>query len=337
MKKILLDSSKPFFKANLHCHSTMSDGSMTPERLKAVYKANGYSILAITDHEHLLDFSYLNDGTFLTITSAEMAIKEIAHMSTLDKHDMKVCHLNFYARRPDMIDTPCYSSVYDHYINDENRDLIVHSEGEYEREYSAEGISEMIRIANEKGFLVSYNHPRWSLENATDYLGYRGLWAVEIFNTDCNDRSGLYEYDINTYDDFLRDGQRVVCLANDDNHNEYDVCGGWSMINADSLDYDAVISAMEQKRLYASTGPVIHELYVEGDSAYLTFEKGAFATISTKGRRVQKKPANAPGGVSQVSFNILRDKDIYIRFDVVDRYGRRANTCAYFIDEIYAD
>lgn len=335
MKKILLDPAKPFFRANLHCHSTLSDGIMSPERLKAVYKANGYSILAITDHEHIIDFSYLNDPSFLTITSAEMAIKEIAHMSTTVKHDMKVCHLNFYARRPDMIDTPCYSSVYDHYINDENRHLIVHSEGEYEREYSAAGITEMIRIANEKGFLVSYNHPRWSLENATDYLGYKGIWAVEIYNTDSHALGGLYDYDINTYDDFLRDGQRIACTANDDNHVEQDVCGGWTMINADRLEYDAVIEAMEQHRLYASTGPVIRELYVEGNTAYLSFEKGVFATMSTRGRRAEKKMATVPDGVSQVSFRILPDKDGYIRFDVVDQYGRRANTCAYFIDELY--
>ena len=31
---------------------------------------------------------------------------------------------------------------------------------------------------------------------------------------------------------------------------------------------------------------------------------------------------------------ILRDKDIYIRFDVVDEHGCRANTCAYYIDEL---
>ena len=47
MKKILLDSSKPFFKANLHCHSTLSDGIMSPEQLKSVYKANGYDIALV--------------------------------------------------------------------------------------------------------------------------------------------------------------------------------------------------------------------------------------------------------------------------------------------------
>lgn len=333
MKKILLDSSKPFFKANLHCHSTLSDGIMSPEQLKSVYKANGYAVLAITDHEHIIDFSYLNDPDFLTITSTELAVKEIAHMSTNDKHDMKVCHLNLYARRPGMIDTPCYSSVYDHYVNDLNRHLIVHTEGEYEREYSHEGISEIIRIANEKGFLVSYNHPGWSLENARDYLGYKGIWAVEIYNWD-SAVTGRHEYYINAYDDFLRDGQRIACTANDDNHSERDICGGWNMINADALDYGAVIEAMEQHRLYASTGPVIHELYVEGDTAYLAFSKGAYATMSTKGRRVEQRMATVPDGISYVSFRILRDKDVYIRFNVVDAQGRWANTCAYFIDEL---
>ena len=106
------------------------------------------------------------------------------------------------------------------------------------------------------------------------------------------------------------------------------------MINADSLDYDAVIEAMEQRRMYASTGPIIHELYVEGDTAYLAFEKGAYATMSTKGRRVEKRMATVPDGISYVSFKILRDKDVYIRFNVVDQQGRWANTCAYFIDEL---
>jgi hypothetical protein len=37
-KKILLDSSKNFYKGNMHCHSTLSDGDMTPSELKEAYK-----------------------------------------------------------------------------------------------------------------------------------------------------------------------------------------------------------------------------------------------------------------------------------------------------------
>ena len=332
VRKILLDSNKNYYKANLHCHSTKSDGKMTVEEVKELYKKNGYSVVAFTDHEHLIDNSYLNDDEFLTITSCELAIKEFPELSTLVKTDMKVAHLNLYAKDSKNIDTPCYNSVYDHYVTDEIKDEIVHTCGEYEREYSHKGITEMIRIANEKGFLVTYNHPVWSLENATDYLGYKGLWALEIYNNACA-VSGRVEYNINAYDDFLRSGERIACVSADDNHKQSDCCGGWVMINAQKLEYGTIMDALENHNIYSSIGPEIIELYVEKNIAHLTFSKGIFATMSTCGRRVVKKEAENPDGVNKVEFEIL-PTDGYIRFDVVDREGKRANTCAYFLENL---
>ena len=199
----------------------------------------------------------------------------------------------------------------------------------YERIYGHEGISEIIKIANEKGFLVCYNHPMWSLENATDYLGYKGLWGVEIYNH-ASHLGGRMEYDIYAYEDFLRSGQKIACVSTDDNHNMKSACGGWVMINADKLDYDTIIDAMEKHNLYASMGPEIKELYIEDNKAYLTFSKGEYAVMATRGRRVAKKMAENPDGENKVEFEIL-PQDGYIRFDVVDKYGKRANTCAYFI------
>ena len=43
MRKYLLPETGHFYKANLHAHSTLSDGRLTPEELKAAYKAHGYS------------------------------------------------------------------------------------------------------------------------------------------------------------------------------------------------------------------------------------------------------------------------------------------------------
>lgn len=329
MKKILLDSGKNFYKGNLHCHSTKSDGNMTVESIKEHYKANGYSVIAFSDHEHLIDNSHLTDDEFLAITACEVAIKEFPELSTLKKQDMRVCHLNFYAKDPHNVDTPCYSCVYDHFVKDEFAHLIKHSCGEYNRQYSAEGISEMIKTANEKGFLVSYNHPRWSLENATDYLGYDGLWAVEIYNNECS-YIGMYEYDINVYDDFVRAGKHMACIAGDDNHRIETTCGGWVMINSASLDYDSIMHSLENHQLYASTGPVIKGLYIEDNKAYLTYEKGAYAAISTKGRRTQAIASDNTNGENTAVFQIFPE-DVYVRFDVVDQNGARANTCAYFV------
>ena len=41
MEKILLPEYIGY-KANLHSHSTDSDGDLTPEQMKEYYKANGY-------------------------------------------------------------------------------------------------------------------------------------------------------------------------------------------------------------------------------------------------------------------------------------------------------
>ena len=39
MKKHLLPESGNFYKANLHCHTILSDGQKTPEQIKEEYKA----------------------------------------------------------------------------------------------------------------------------------------------------------------------------------------------------------------------------------------------------------------------------------------------------------
>ena len=332
MKKILIDGNKKFYKANLHCHSTNSDGAMSVEEIKELYKSNGYSVVAFTDHEHLIDNSYINDEDFLTITSCEIAIKDgPAEVRPSRKMDMKVCHLNLYARDPQNVDTPCYNKLFDYHGSEEAMAKVVATCEPYDRNYSGEGISEIIRIANEKGFFVSYNHPGWSLENANDYLGYKGIWAVEIYNNSCV-MSGRNGYEINAYDDFLRAGHRVACMATDDSHSARTSCGGYVMINADRLEYKTIIEALENHNFYASTGPVINELYIEDNNAVLTFEKGEYAVMHTKGRRVVKKMAENPDGTNTVQFEFLPE-DGYIRFDVVDKNDKRANTCAYFLDE----
>ena len=44
-----------------------------------------------------------------------------------------------------------------------------------------------IARASEKGYLVTYNHPAWSMQDARDYIGLEGIWCVEMFN-------GEYQY-----------------------------------------------------------------------------------------------------------------------------------------------
>jgi predicted metal-dependent phosphoesterase TrpH len=44
---------EPLLNADLHCHSVVSDGTLTPEALAARAKANGVQLWALTDHDEL--------------------------------------------------------------------------------------------------------------------------------------------------------------------------------------------------------------------------------------------------------------------------------------------
>ncbi len=327
--KILLDENKNYYKANMHCHSTNSDGKRTPGRIKEDYKKEGYSVVAFTDHELLIDNSYLNDDGFLAITACEIAIKENEKMSTLVKRDMKVCHLNLYAIDPHNTDTPCYNRVYDHFDHDCPEEMLNIPKKDYKRKYGKKGINKIIKEANKQGFLVSYNHPKWSLEDARDYLSYKGLWALEVFNT-ASWREGFFDFNMPTYDEFLKEGQRIACVAGDDNHKKEDSFGGYVMINAETLEYGEIMEALKNHNFYTSTGAKINGLYIDKDKAHLSVPSGRKIIMTTGIRRRVVRDLSKEINLNDLVFEIAKE-DKYIRFDVIDQDGKTAHTQAYFI------
>jgi len=65
--------AKRWYRGNLHCHTTESDGGLTPDLTVAQYRAAGYDFVAITDHGLLTDVSHLADGEFTTIRGEELS------------------------------------------------------------------------------------------------------------------------------------------------------------------------------------------------------------------------------------------------------------------------
>ena len=332
-KRILLDSNKKFFKGNMHCHTNISDGHLTPTEIKELYKSNGYNFVAYTDHEVIVNHSDLDDGDFIAITSQELTIKEFPEISTLVNKKMKVCHLNIYAKSQDNTLHICYDPFLDKYSKGELRESLKKLGGDYKRVYTPECINEIIRTANENGFFVCYNHPRWSLENYRQYSNYEGLWGVEILNTSCQ-TGGLYEYDINVYDDFLRDGKRIFASCGDDNHNgRKDYFGAFVMVNAESLTYNNIIDGLLKGNFYSSSGPEIYSLYVENGLVHIECSNAKHIYYSTEGRRAAFINAEEDGYINSADFKI-DESDGYFRLDVVDEFGRRANTQGYFLDNL---
>ena len=319
MKKYLLPQQGEFYKANLHCHSTESDGGITPQQLKEVYQQHGYSIIAYTDHRKLIDHSDLTDQSFLALKGYELDFTEELYPEQPFEFK-KSSHFNLIAKSLS--------------VNSEAVDAVFDGSN-----HTPESVNRMIHAANKSGFLVTYNHSRWSLANYTDYIPYEGLFAMEIYNYVSCVWAGIYDYTPHIYEDMLRAGKRLYCIAADDNHNIvsktdplFDSFGGWTMIKAENLQYDTIISAMERGDFYASHGPVINSLYVEDNTLHITCEPAAEILFCQVGRN-GKRYYDEAGNLTEAEF-ALRPEQKYVWVSVRDIKGNWANTHAYFLDEI---
>ena len=262
MKKYLLPREGQFYKANLHCHSTVSDGRWSPERLKEEYMARGYSVIAYTDHDVLIPHQDLTDGDFVALNGYEMEIDP----EPSEGRRSKCCHICLIALDPETTTQVCWHRsryVFGNALKWRDKIRFREEEPDYVRSYSHEGISDMMRRGREAGFFVTYNHPVWSLEDRRDYSGYEGMHAMEVCNWGCV-VDGYDDYVPQVYDDLLRQGKRICCIGTDDNHNAIeDSFGAFTVIKAPELSYRAITQALQDGHFYASQGPEIHELWVE--------------------------------------------------------------------------
>lgn len=337
MKKYLLPQSGSFYKANLHSHSTLSDGTLTPKEMKEVYKKQGYSVLAYTDHDIFIPHHDLTDDSFVALAGFEAAFNQY-NIYPAQSRAVKSTHLCFIAKNQRITKQPCWSPKYAYVGNAKAHHGRVNpdeSNSPFERDYSPKGINEMIQKCREAGFFVTYNHPTWSLECYEDYKNYNGINAVEILNYSC-DVAGFDAYVPTVYDDMLRCNKRIFAVAADDNHNKHpigssgsDSFGGYVMIKAESLTYDSITEALFKGDFYSSSGPEIYELYIENNELHVVSSDAVQIKMNTDCRQSLSVKALGKGSIKSAHFTIPGNVK-YIRISVKDAKGRHANTNAYF-------
>ena len=325
----LLPGDVNYYKANLHCHTTVSDGELTPEEIKKLYQSRGYSIVAYTDHHRYRNHAQLNDENFLAIAGVEMDVDDFED-SRLGTGKAKQYHFNLFDTDPD-------------YRKEEKKNL-ANAERRY---HDIDYINGYLHEMKELGFLTCYNHPYWSMQTYEDYGNLRGLWAMEIYNYG-SDGDGMYGYSPQVYDEMLRSGQRLYAVATDDNHNRrkpedllWDSFGGAVMIGARELTYPAVMEALQKGHFYSSIsldgrkdGPRIEALYLDGDRLVVRSSPVERIYVKTSGRRCYQSGAVPGGTITEAQFR-LRGKEGYIRISLRDCEGRYAESNAYFPDEIW--
>ncbi|MBO7187312.1 MAG: hypothetical protein J6V68_02840 [Clostridia bacterium] len=335
MKKYLIKKTGKFYKANLHCHSNISDGKLTPNELKELYKSLGYSIVAFTDHDVFIPHNDLTDENFLALNGFEVEIDDDKrHPITTEK---KRCHLCFVALDKDIKNQVCWHREKYQFGNAIKwRDKVSFNETlpDYERKYSPECINDMIKKGRDANFFVTYNHPIWSCEDYSDYSNYKGMNAMEVVNY-ASLYDGYPEKCEREYDDIIRRGNRVYAVCADDNHNfKEDYGGGFVQIKADKLDYESIAKSLKNGQFYASTGPQIKAIYLEDHK--LTVKTSGVKTIRFSTGKVRACAVHAEKGktINTATFTV-KDDDCYFRITAVDKHGECAYTHAYFIADLF--
>lgn len=324
------------YRANLHSHSTLSDGRLTPEQLVEAYREAGYSILAITDHEAPYDHTALSTPDFLLLTGYEAYIRP-SRTAAFDPFRPEI-HLNLLAKDPHNTAIVCFDPNFCKYMPLEVAQQREHLGNLGPRRYYRAYVQEFMDEARHGGYLVAYNHPCWSMEAEEDVLSYQGCFSLEMFNTGSQLISGG-ESNLALFDKLLRRGKFLFVHGADDNHNKEpfgtllcDSFGAWTQVLAKDLEYQSVIEALEKGDFYATTGPTITNLTFDRNHVTLdcTPAQRIIAHGSPKAARNICNPDGSP--VTHAEFDIP-DKAPYVYFSVLTADGKAARTRAFRPEE----
>lgn len=341
---IFIDREKRQFKANLHSHTTNSDGKMTVEELISMYKEHGYQILAITDHETPLRHSGLSSNDFLLLDGYEAYIRP-SKKCIYNKLKPEI-HLNLIAKNKDNSDDRIeegylpylgYNFFYTKYFDKVKAKKLDVARKLKNRYFTKWYINSFIESAHKAGYFVFLNHPYWSMMDVEDINGLEGLDSIEIYNYSSM-RINNDEGDLKYYDMYLRREQKNLfginknkkmpyCHGADDNHNpkrtDIDSFGAFTYIMADDLSYEAISKAISDGNYYASTGPMFKYIEISGKTAHIETSNCETIIMHISPKMSIRIDSRDNEGLSKADFKIPGNNG-YVYFSIKDKDGKTA-------------
>lgn len=279
-----------YWKGNLHGHSSLSDGALSPQEVCARYRAAGYDFIALTDHFRgnygypLADTRPFRDADFTTLLGAELHAPATAR--GVEWHILAVgLPLDFATPAPD------------------------------------ETGPALAARAAAAGAFIAIAHPHWYQLTPEDGAALAAAHAVEVYNhtshVHCDRGDGLMFYDA-----LLSEGRRLSALAVDDSHwKADDAFGGWVMVKAEANTPEALLAALHDGAFYATQGPELHEVHREGDEIVVTCSPAN--TIALVGP-VSENVRALGTGLTGARLPLSRFAGTWCRLAVTDAQGRRA-------------
>lgn len=304
-------NSKKMLKGALHCHTTRSDGWLTPKEAISIYKEHNYDFVAITDHNKYNFENYAAETGVLIIPGMECG-------ALIEKDG--------YGRR--LHHTVCLGPLKEDGNGFEQDDIGPEGRDVVNNETYQRYLDEF----HAKGNLTIHAHPEWSSTPPALFANLRGNVAMEIYNTlsdtkhDC-DKDGFY------WDEVLGMGKKLWGVAADDAHGAQQFGKAWVMVNAEK-NVHSVLQALKDGKFYSSTGPEIYNFYVDDDNT-AHIECSPVAKIRLHGIKHPTRIQGADGELlTKAQFKLETKGRLYkyCRISVVDEKGYTAWSNPIFLD-----
>jgi hypothetical protein len=219
-------TSGNWYKANLHTHTSLSDGDVNlPIRVKQ-YRDKDYQVLAVTDHEKTNHIDGYSDTHFLLLNGMETHVR-----SNSERLYHLIC-------------------------------LNIPEGFKFTADVNA---TERIQQVKAVGGETIYAHPYWSGHTINDMLAIDGYIAIEVYNgkfgyTGKGYNSVQWDQLLN------EGPRTISAIASDDLHNSNLIGQSWTMIKAKKLTPEAIMDALRTSCFYSSCGPVFEDFRVDANT-----------------------------------------------------------------------
>lgn len=281
----LLGDGAVRLRANLHGHTTGSDGRLAPQSYVDWYAARGYDALAITDHNVLTDTSALEARGMLLLPGVEVTATGTEFGGQY--------HLVALGPLPEPLPP-------------------VNTPG-----------PEAARLLRAAGAVVIIAHPHWSGLTSADLLAIDAVDGLEVWNggTVLDSAKGVA---LAAWDESLRRGRRLWGFATDDAHFRFpDGALGWVVLYAAERSLPAALEALRQGRFTCSAGPELRAVQREGNTLTVTCSPCTGIYCLAFAGRNQYRLATEGEPLQEATFT-LRGDEPWVRIQVDDAHGRSA-------------
>ena len=290
-------TGRKWYKGNLHSHTILSDGVLTPETLEIVYRNNGYDFLSITDH-WIVREDTTEEKDFIILSGCEYAAYPQSEFNGIPRTLLYHITGIGFQKTPDLTGT---ANVDEH-----------------------EPPQKIIDEIHKAGGLAFLAHPAWSSNTINDVWALNDLDGMEVYNsfagfgTDYKGDSGYLSDDLAGMRRFL------PLIAVDDTHeNRGEVGGGFIMVQAVEFTRSGIITAIKEGRFFASQGPMLETKLCDGKVLLVKCDPCKEILIHTGSWDTRRRYSG--DGISSCCY-ILPENIRFYRVEVVNMDGKRAWT-----------